>query len=64
MHVMAIEGCLFRGFERVADAHVDGIDDGDAGGEFTEVGARRQATAVLHSKARADPELHHLWNPD
>ena len=39
MHVMAVERCLFRGFERVADAHVDGIDDGDAGGEFVEVGA-------------------------
>ena len=39
MHVIATDGCLFRGFERVADAHVDGIDDGDAGGEFIQVGS-------------------------
>ena len=37
MHVMAIDRCLFRGFERIPDAHVDGIDDGDAGGKFLEV---------------------------
>jgi hypothetical protein len=36
---MAVEGCLFRGFQRVADAHVDTIDDGDACGGFVEVGA-------------------------
>ena len=30
---------LFGGFQRVADAYVDGIDHGDAGGEFAEVGA-------------------------
>ena len=39
MHVIAIEYCLFRGFQRVADSYVDGIDDGDAGGEFVEVSA-------------------------
>jgi hypothetical protein len=27
---------LFRVFERVADAHMGGIEDGDAGGEFVE----------------------------
>ena len=37
MYVMAVERCLFGGSQRVADTHVDGIDDGDAGGEFAEV---------------------------
>jgi hypothetical protein len=31
--------CLLGSFLRVSDPHVDGIDDGDAGGEFVEVGA-------------------------
>ena len=39
MHVPVIELYLFRGFERVADAHVGGIDDGDAGGESAKIGA-------------------------
>ena len=37
MHVIAHERRLFCGFQRVADAHVDGVDDGDAGGEFAEI---------------------------
>jgi hypothetical protein len=30
---------LFCGSQRIPDAHVNGIDDGDAGGEFFQIGA-------------------------